>query len=749
MAVGALVASAPLAAHPAPGATFVNPLFKGGDPWVTRYRGVYYYSASNCGIADICVKHARTLTGLAKARWIGVWNHADASTPNAHDVWAPELHHIKGRWYIYYAADDGDNDHHRLYVLSADNPLGPFKEAHTGLPHGRLEDSTDHWAIDPDVFTAADGKLYLTWSCTNHSDARFPQRICLARLRDPTHISSPTAFISTPTRPWETRGKPIQEGPVGYTRDGHTYITYSASASWIANDYAVGLLALTPGASPLNPSSWTKSGPIFDHHGGVYGPGSVVFVPSPDGTQYWNLYHAIDRTTCSPAYDCRDIRMQRMHFDAKGAPVLGDPVDPGVPLHVPSGDEGAVASGSAGSGRWIGAWSASMLKEPIPPAVYRKQPQTTPALDYQTVRMMLQSGAPGSRVRIRISNRFGTHPLHIDASSIGKRARAAGPALIGSSLHALRFGGRRQVTIPAGATYLSDPVHMSIRAGESLGVSLFVRGKVTPRTWHPDARMRNYISARGDFTQAADMPVQKRIGGDDWLSGIEVTARAGVGVIVALGDSITNGYQSSVDANARYTDALMRRLRKAAGHQCVRTVLNEGIDGNQVAAYHGTYGTGQSMVQRFDRDVLGQSGVHDVVVLGGINDIGEPTMVARARGGRIDADTTARHVIQGLRQIIRKAHAAGLRVYGATLTPFTAASGAYSTAGEQARQQINTWIRHSGQYDAVIDFDAAMRDPAHPERIRPEYDSGDHLHPNDRGYSAMAAAVPLRLFGCH
>lgn len=330
--------------------TFVNPLFKGGDPWVIRVDGIYYYSASNCGVADICVKHSRTLTGLIRARWVGVWRHVGNSGTNAHEVWAPELHHIDGRWYIYYAADDGDNNHHRLFVLSAASPEGPFKEADTGLPHGRLRDSTDNWAIDPDVFTAADGRLYLTWSCTNYSDSRFPQRICLARLRDPTHIAGPTAFISTPTQAWEMRGEPIQEGPVGYTRDGHTYITYSAGASWIADDYAVGLLALESGESPLKPHSWKKSGPIFDHHGKVYGPGSVVFVPSPDGTQYWNFYHAIDSKTCSPAYACRDIRMQQMHFDAKGAPVLGYPIDPGVPLSVPSGEGAAThASGCSSS----------------------------------------------------------------------------------------------------------------------------------------------------------------------------------------------------------------------------------------------------------------------------------------------------------------------------------------------------------------------------------------------------------------
>ena len=332
---------AALLMHASHAATFINPVFQGQDPWVTYVDGTYYYSGSNCGVADICIKESRSLSGLAKAPWMGVWKHAHDSDPNAREIWAPELHRVNGRWYIYYAADDGDNNHHRLFVLSSDGTgsrLGTFHEAGTGLPHGEVHLSSDRWAIDPDVFTAADGKLYLTWSCTNFSDSTFPQRICLAPMRDAVTVAGPTVYLSTPDQTWETRGKPIQEGPVGYAREGRTYITYSGSASWIPNDYAVGLLTLQRGANPLDASAWKKSGPIFDHHGKVYGPGSVVFVPSPDGREYWNVYHAIDRLTCKPAYACRDIRMQPMHFDTQGAPVLGVPIDPGVRLALPSGD---------------------------------------------------------------------------------------------------------------------------------------------------------------------------------------------------------------------------------------------------------------------------------------------------------------------------------------------------------------------------------------------------------------------------
>ena len=318
--------------------SFTNPLFPGGDPWVTRVDGMYFYSASNCGVAAICLKQSRSLYGLARAPWVGVWNPPNRNTPDSRQIWAPEIHYLSGHWYIYYAADNGNNNNHRLYVLESDKPDGRYHEGDTGYSYGRLADSTRDWGIDPDVFVAANGRLYLTWSCTDYHDAQFPQRICLARMRDPLHVLGPTIRISTPTEPWERRGAPIQEGPVGYMRDGRTFITYSASASWIADDYSVGLLTLAAGASPRNPTAWTKSGPIFDHHGKVYGPGSVVFVQSPDGREWWNIYHAIDRLNCKPAYKCRDIRMQPMHFDQNGAPILGVPVNPGVWMRLPSGD---------------------------------------------------------------------------------------------------------------------------------------------------------------------------------------------------------------------------------------------------------------------------------------------------------------------------------------------------------------------------------------------------------------------------
>jgi lysophospholipase L1-like esterase len=313
-------------------------------------------------------------------------------------------------------------------------------------------------------------------------------------------------------------------------------------------------------------------------------------------------------------------------------------------------------------------------------------------------------------------------------------------------LHALRFGGHAAVTIPAGARFYSDPVKMNVHAGEQLAVSLYVAGEVTPKTWHLDARQTNYLSAPGNFVMAERLPVAGTFTSTYWLSGVAVRASKATSAIVVLGDSITNGYRSTPDSNRRYPDVLADRLSAAA---CPRAVLNAGIDGNEAAAYASTYGNGPSMVARFDRDVLGQPGVRAVLVLGGVNDIGEPTMVAKAAGHAVDGDALAAQVIAGLQQIILKAHATNLRVYGATITPFAdTLGGAYSAQGELARERINDWIRHRADYDGVVDFAALMRNPAHPKHIRPSFDSDDHLHPNDKGYRMMGEAIPLRFFGC-
>ena len=406
------------------------------------------------------------------------------------------------------------------------------------------------------------------------------------------------------------------------------------------------------------------------------------------------------------------------------------------------------AGRAANTDGWVGSWSAAMIRSPIPANAQLDVPQAAMPLHGQTLRQMVLLSAGGRRVRIRLANTFGARALTLRAVSVGMRAPAGNGSLIPSSLHALRFDGAASVTIPAGASRYSDPLPFAVHAGDTLGVSLYVAQAIAPSTWHPDSVNDNFVSVSGDYTAAATMPVAGTIGSNDWLSGVEVEPDRPTAAIVTLGDSITNGLRSTVNADRRYPDLLARRLGEADNTACRHAVLNAGIDGNQVSAFYGEFGQGQSMRKRFRRDVLAQPGVRWVLLLGGINDIGEPTMVAARQHRSVDGDLLAGHVIDGLRDIIGQAHDAGLRIYGATVLPFAGTQGAYSAAGERARAKINDWIRHRADYDAVIDFDAALRDPAQPLRLRPELDSGDHIHPNDAGYRAMAAAIPLRLFAC-
>jgi len=375
--------------------------------------------------------------------------------------------------------------------------------------------------------------------------------------------------------------------------------------------------------------------------------------------------------------------------------------------------------------------------------------QKAPILDDVTLRQMVRIGIDGRRVRIRLANTFGAQPVTLDAVSIGRQAAGGGSTLEKSSLRTLHFHGRAAATIPPGETIDSDPVRLDVHANDMLGINIHVAKATVPSTWHPDPVHDQYLSARGDFTASATMPVAQTIGATLWLSGVEVAAAVPTSAIVTLGDSITNGYRSTVNANSRYPDALADRLHDADRHgTCRHAVLNAGIDGNEVTSSDGALGPGESMVQRFDRDVLGLRGVRFVILLGGINDIGEPTMAARKRGEAVDGHLLAAHVIAGLQAIVAKAHAAGLRIYGGTILPFAGTQDAYSAQGELARETVNAWIRHRAAYDGVIDFDRAMRDPAQPLQLHADLDSGDHLHPGDSGYRAMAAAIPLSLFDC-
>ncbi len=409
-------------APPTSGQGMVNPIFKGADPWVMYDDGYYYYSGG-CPKASICVTRARTIEGLAAAPHNVVWS-PPISGPNRADVWAPEIHKVDGKWYIYYCADNGDNNTHRLFVLQSDNdtPLGTYSMPDTGAPNGGIPESTGNWAIDPDVFTAANGKLYLLWSCTNFKTSQFPQNICIAHMRDPLHVDGPTVQISTPTEPWEVRGASVNEGPVGFVRNGRNFITYSGSASWNPNDYSVGLLTNQEG-DPMNPASWVKTGPIFDNHHTAYGTGSVVFVRGTEPNEYWNMYHGIDRLDCPSAYACRDIRVQKMHFAPDGTPVLGYPDDPGVPIALEAdrysawgpafGDlaEGNL-KGAVVNGVWPGREPEANESESVGPGWMQTFSQSNPNLENYSLSVDMQWVANGETSQYP---KYGVYAAYADA----------------------------------------------------------------------------------------------------------------------------------------------------------------------------------------------------------------------------------------------------------------------------------------------------------------------------------------------
>ena len=378
----------------------------------------------------------------------------------------------------------------------------------------------------------------------------------------------------------------------------------------------------------------------------------------------------------------------------------------------------ANAADAARKINWVGTWSASPQAASSPVAI-----------NNQTIRQIVRVSLGGKRVRVRLSNAHGAGPLEIGAASVALRSTDADVAA-GSHRH-LTFSGSTFTSIPPGALVVSDPVILQVPDLGNLVVSLYLPGNQVAATEHSEGLQTIYISAEGDFSAANSLPTTTTTQSVYFLTGVEVDAAMSSSAIVTLGDSITDGYKSSADANRRWPNRLAERLTAQKGGSKV-AVLNAGITGNRIL--HGK--DGSNALARLDSDVLVQSRARYLIVLLGINDIGFPGAV------------TADEIIAGHRQIIDRAHAIGLKVYGGTLTPFQAyLPGLYYTAvGEAQRQEVNQWIRTSKAYDAVIDFDKAIRDPNNPAKILPAYDSGDNLHPNDAGYKAMADAINLSLF---
>ncbi|MER5197533.1 SGNH/GDSL hydrolase family protein [Streptomyces sp. NPDC002755] len=342
-------------------------------------------------------------------------------------------------------------------------------------------------------------------------------------------------------------------------------------------------------------------------------------------------------------------------------------------------------------------------------------------------RLVVRTSVGGGDLRIRLTNAFGDRPVTFDSVYAGVQQQGA--TLVRGSNRRLAFGGAYSVTVPAGGTVLSDALPGRLPAATDLVVSLHSPDAAGPASGHGMAMRTSYLT-QGDHTAEED--------GDRWsattgswfyLDSVSVRANPSTGAVVALGDSITDGWQSTTDLDRRWPDYLARRLQRA--DTMVKGVANEGISGNKVLAD----GAGQSALNRLQRDVLSQPGVRTVFLFEGVNDIKAHTGV------------TAQDMIAGYREIVRRAHAAGKCVVGATVAPFEGWSE-WDPAAESVRQDVNTFIRGSGEFDAVTDFDRILRSPYDPERILPFFDGGDHLHPNDKGMQAMADAVDLTALDC-
>ena len=397
-------------------------------------------------------------------------------------------------------------------------------------------------------------------------------------------------------------------------------------------------------------------------------------------------------------------------------------------------------AGAASGERWTGTWAAA------PQAAF---PGPLERYDDRTLRLVVHASVGGSRVRVRLSNTYGPAPLRIAAARVGVRGQGAD--VVDGSDRALTFGGAPGVVIAPGASVTSDPVELDVAALSELAVSLHASGRARAGTLHTLAQQTSFVAGKpGDFTADVHWPGARKIDAWPFLTGVDVQASEGGASLVLFGDSWVDGDGSTPDANARWADALAAQLQRAGG-ACARIgVVNEGLIGNRLLhdspvrhrpkAPDFGRALGESGLARFERDVLAQPGVGAVLVHLGNNDLGFDGGVAPA-GETVSLDA----LVAAYRELVARAHAAGLRAIGSTLTPVegTKLLPGYDTPAKEAlRQQVNAWIRDGGAFDAVIDVDRVVRDPDHPARLLPRLASADHLHPNDAGYAAAAAAFP-------
>lgn len=375
--------------------------------------------------------------------------------------------------------------------------------------------------------------------------------------------------------------------------------------------------------------------------------------------------------------------------------------------------------------QWVAAWSAAADQE-------------GPALSGKTVRQIVRPSIGGRSVRVRLSNLYGTAAVTIGPVRIAKHAGES--AIQSATDRAVTFGGKPTVTITQGADALSDPVAFPIVAFEQVAISLYVVDGGKASTLH-GVGMQTAFIASGQVTAAAKLENSETDSSRYFLTDVEVAARADARTVVVIGDSITDGVGSTLDRNRRWPDILAERLQADSALASI-AVVNSGIAGNRLLNDASAPFVGPSMLARFERDVLSKPGVRWVVVLSGSNDISASDMLGTPKD-----KVSAQQIITGLQKLIARAHAKGIKVYGATLLPKAGVGKPFihTPEAQAKRNEVNAWIRSSGAFDAVVDFEQLMRDPARPDHLAPRYDRGDHLHPNDAGFAAMAAAIDLRV----
>ncbi len=378
---------------------------------------------------------------------------------------------------------------------------------------------------------------------------------------------------------------------------------------------------------------------------------------------------------------------------------------------------------------WVGTWATA----PAP------QGDQTRKFTDQTLREIVHVSLGGDTIRVRLSNAFATEEAEIGAAHVA--LRSVDSEIVAGSDRVMTFSGRTAVRIPRGAVVLSDPIRLTVANAADLAISLYIPGTATAAGVHSAAHQTSWI-AKGDATGAASLTDATKYASWAFLTGVDIVAPEPTGAIVAFGDSITDGTGSTTDMNQRWPDFLARKTGAKFG------VLNMGIGGNRIlndGSVSNSPRSGTGALARFDEDVLAQSGVKYLVILEGINDIGHTGPKALPQEA-----VTAEDIIAGLKQMIARAHEAGIKVVGATLTPFDgeaqSSRGYFSPEKEKIRAAVNEWIRNGHAYDAVIDFDKAVRDPAKPNTILKVNDSGDSLHPSDAGYKAMGDAIDVKVF---